>query len=183
MLKYFARLVLKILGFKIEGQYPYEHKKVIFAVVPHTSNWDFPLGILVKWALSARINFIAKSSLFKWPYGWFFKYMGGIPVDRSKSQNTVQAVAEAYNREERLAIAIAPEGTRSKVDRLKRGFYFIAKLAEIPIVLVRFDYSKKTIHFDDPFFTTDDEEADWKYIHSYFEGVKGKRAEKSFSQN
>lgn len=183
MLKYFARLVLKILGFRIEGQYPYEHKKVIFAVVPHTSNWDFPLGILVKWALSARINFIAKSSLFKWPYGWLFKLLGGIPVDRSKSQNTVQAVADAYKREDRLAIAIAPEGTRSKVERLKRGFYFIAKLAEIPIVLVRFDYPKKTITFSNPYYTTDDEIADWEYIHAYFKGVKGKRSEKSFSQN
>ncbi len=180
MLKYFARLVLKILGFKIEGRYPYELNKMIIAVVPHTSNWDFPLGILVKWALKARINFIGKKSLFKRPFGWLFRYLGGIPVDRSKSQNTVQAVAKTYKREENLAIAIAPEGTRSKVDRLKRGFYYIAKLAEIPIILVRFDYGSKIVTFSEPFYTTDDEEADWNHFHEYFKGVKGKNPEKSF---
>ena len=180
MLKLFAKLVFKIIGFKIEGNYPLEQKKMIIAVVPHTSNWDFPLGILTKWYLGANINFIGKSSLFKKPYGWFFRYLGGTPIDRSKSQNTVRAVANAFEREERLTIAIAPEGTRSKVDRLKGGFYYIAKLAEIPILLVKFDFQNRLVGFSELFYPSENEEKDWEFLNNYWNGIHGKIPEKSF---
>ena len=183
MVKILASLVLKLLGFKITGQYPHHLKKKIIAVIPHTSNWDFPLGILVKWSLGAKINYIGKSSLFKMPYGWLFRSLGGIPVDRTKSSNTVQAIADTYDREEALTIAIAPEGTRKKVEKLKRGFYYIAKLAKIAIIFVKFDYQNKSIHFSTPYHPTDNEVDDWNYINSYFDGVHGKNPEKSFGHN
>ena len=183
MVKKLAKFVLKLLGFKITGQYPYHLKKKIFSVVPHTSNWDFPLGILLKWSLGAKINFIGKRSLFRKPFGWIFKYLGGIPVDRTKSSNTVQAIVDAFNREDEMALAIAPEGTRKKVDTLKRGFYFISKLSKVPVIFVKFDYQNKTIDFSEPFYPSEDESKDWDFINSYFDGILGKVPEKSFGYN
>jgi 1-acyl-sn-glycerol-3-phosphate acyltransferase len=180
MVKYITGLLLRLFGFKITGRYPHELDKKVIAVIPHTSNWDFPLGLLIKWSLGAKINFIAKDSLFKNGFGWFFRALGGIPVNRSKSTNMVQAIVDAYNREDKLSIAIAPEGTRKKVDKLKRGFYFIAKLAKVPVIFVKFDYQNKEVNFSEPYHPTDDEEADWKYINSYFNGVLGRIPEYSY---
>ena len=179
MLKYFAKAVLKLLGFKIEGQYPYEHKKLIFAVIPHTSNWDFPLGILVKWALKARINFIAKSSLFKWPFGWFFRILGGTPVERKSNENQVEAIARVFSEKEEFRLALAPEGTRKKVEEWRTGFYYLAKTAKVPIIMFTLDFINKQNHFSEPFYPSDNKEADFNFIKSFYKGVKGKIPEYS----
>ncbi len=172
-----SKFILRTLGWQITGRYPSEIKKSIVAVAPHTSNWDFPLGILVRSAIQERILFVGKKELFRWPFGAIFRWMGGYPVDRSKSSNFVQAVVDSIKKEDEMAICITPEGTRKRVDRFKTGFYHIARLADIPIILTKFDYESKAVHFEEPFYPTGDMEADLDYIWNYFKDVKGKRPE------
>jgi 1-acyl-sn-glycerol-3-phosphate acyltransferase len=176
MIAKLSQWILKIIGWKIEGEIPPSIQQMVIAVIPHTSNWDFPLGLLVRAAMKERISYIGKSSLFVFPVGILFRALGGIPVDRSKSNNFVDAVVEIFKRSKELRIAIAPEGTRKTVQRLKTGFYYIAKGAGIPILLTKFDYENKVVDFGEVFWPTDDQEADFKYIHGYFKGVQGKNA-------
>ena len=135
----FCSFLLRILGWKITGDYPYGIKKCIIAVIPHTSNWDFPLGLLTRGSLNENITFYGKKSLFRFPFAGLFKWLGGIPVDRSKNNNFVDAVIQLYNERDELITVISPEGTRGKVETLKSGFYYIAKGAKIPIILCKFD--------------------------------------------
>lgn len=172
--------ILKIMGWTITGNYPNEEKKNVLIVVPHTSWVDFILGILVRSAKELDTRFLAKKSLFKPPFGAFFKWMGGHPVDRSGNQNMVEAVIEIFDKKEEFDIAIAPEGTRKKVKHLKTGFYWISKGAGAAIVPVKFDFEHKNVHFGDPFYPGDDPEKDLEKIESYFRGVKGKIHERSF---
>lgn len=127
-----------------------------------------------------KINFVGKKSLFKPPLGWLMRWLGGYPIDRSQRQNRVEFLASVFRSEEEFALAIAPEGTRQKVDKLRTGFYHIARLAEVPIILTRFDFGRKVVTFSEPFFPTGDQEADFEYIHQYFRGVKGCNPELSF---
>ncbi len=169
-----SRWILKLLGWKITGIVPNHIPKCIIIVVPHTSNWDFPLGLLVRSASQFKSNFIGKSSLFTWPFGYIFKALGGIPVDRSKSNNFVDSVVQVYKEREEIKVAIAPEGTRKKANRLKTGFYYIALGAEIPIVMVKFDYKHKEVNFAPEFYPSGDKEKDFKVINDHFKGVEGK---------
>lgn len=153
---------------------------MIIAVIPHTSNWDFVLGVLVRSAMKKDIKFLGKSSLFRPPYGWLFRMLGGYPVDRSKNTRLVDGVVDIFNQKERFAVAIAPEGTRKKVDRLRSGFYYIALGAKIPILLTAFDFGKKEVRFLDLFYPTGDREKDFDHIHQAFTGIEGKVPEKSF---
>lgn len=181
MLKTLSQFILnKIWGWKIIGTIPDDLKKSILIVIPHTSNWDFPLGILVRTVIEKDIKFLAKSSLFKPLYGWLFKALGGYPVDRSKNNNMVDAVVDIFNNKEAFSIQIAPEGTRSKVDHLKTGFYYISLKAKVPLILTKFDYEHKQVVFSSPFYPTGNKEADFEFIYDYFRGVKGKHPEKSF---
>ena len=181
MLRLISIIGLKLFGFKITGDHRPDLLKKIYAVVPHTSNWDFPIGLMVMYKMRFRVNYFGKASLFKGPFSWIFTKTGGIPINRSKSNNTVQDIVEIIKLRETFTLALAPEGTRAKVDKLKKGFYHISKLAEIPIVLVRFDYQNKIIDFGELFLPSDDIEMDFQYIRSYFNGVLGKNPENSLS--
>ena len=125
--------------------------------------------------------FVAKNSLFKVPFGWYFRWMGGAPVDRSKNNDTVSATAEVFKTREIFRLTLAPEGTRKKVTTLRSGFYYIAKKAEVPIVLIAFDFGKKEVKVSEPLWPTDDKEADFKKYEAFFEGVVGKVPENSYS--
>jgi 1-acyl-sn-glycerol-3-phosphate acyltransferase len=177
MFSAFCSWMLQILGWKITGDYPFHIKKSIIVVIPHTSNWDFPLGILVRASLKENITFFAKSSLFRFPFVSLFKWLGGMPVDRSKSTNFVDAVINMYDDHGKLVTVISPEGTRSKVETLKSGFYYIAKGAKIPIILCKFDYGKREINFAKPFYPTDDKDADFQFFRNHFQNVKGRNPE------
>jgi 1-acyl-sn-glycerol-3-phosphate acyltransferase len=172
-------IYFKLLGWRLVGEFPKVSKAVVI-VVPHTSWVDFFLGLLIRRVLNEEINFIAKKSLFKFPFGWYFKWMGGAPIDRSKNNDTVSAIATIFNEKEKFRLALSPEGTRRKVTDWKTGFYYIAKAANVPIIMVSFDYDKKLIEVSKPYFTTDDKEKDFKFYKSFFEGAIGKIPEYSF---
>ncbi|HLP94271.1 MAG TPA: 1-acyl-sn-glycerol-3-phosphate acyltransferase [Saprospiraceae bacterium] len=175
MFSLFSRFILWLFGWKITGHYPRELSHVVIAVAPHTSAWDFPLGVLVNSAGRFRANYMGKHTLFKPPFGWFFRWLGGIPVDRSTNHNLVSATVEAFKREPRIHLVIAPEGTRKKVDKFKSGFYHIARLAGVPICLCKFDFEAREVFFDpELFYPTENEAKDLAFIWQYFSGVPGK---------
>ena len=181
MFSLFSKWVFKVLGWRVEGWNFNDLDKYLIIVIPHTSNWDFFLGLLLRGYFgSYHLKYVGKDSLFVWPFGYIFKALGGYPVDRSKSNNFVDSIVDIYNNNERFVITLAPEGTRSKTDSLKTGFYYIAKGANIPIVMTTFDYGNKIIINREPYYLTDDMEKDFKEIEKFFKGRKGKNAADSF---
>ena len=174
-----SKFILKLLGWEIMGTVPDDIPKAILIAAPHTSWIDFPCGLLVRSALKLKIGFFGKHTLFKPPFGFIFRALGGIPIDRTQKNSMVENMAREFDKADRLLVSLAPEGTRKKVDQLKTGFYHIAKAAKIPIVMVAFDFEHKQFRFSKPFHTTDDQAADMLYIWNYFKGVKGKVAEYS----
>lgn len=165
-----------IWKFRIEGDIPRNQKKFVLIVAPHTSWLDFPLGLLIKWSMNFEANYIGKDSLFKGPFGFFFKWVGGTPVDRSKSNNMVDAVIQVFNEKDEFRLALAPEGTRKKVVEWKTGFYFIAKGAKVPIVMMALDFENRVVKIAEPFYPTEDKEADFAFFKKFYEGVKGYHA-------
>jgi 1-acyl-sn-glycerol-3-phosphate acyltransferase len=178
MLRRLFLFIFKLLGWGFQGTFDPKPDKYIVIVAPHTSNWDFPLGILVRSIKKiGSTKFLGKSQLFKFPYGFIFRAMGGYPVERTKDNNLVDAVVEIFKSKENFSISLAPEGTRSKVKRIRTGFYHIAKKAKIPIFLVGFDYGIKKIVIKEPFYPTENTLADFKYIINFFSSIEGKRPE------
>ncbi|MFS4467740.1 1-acyl-sn-glycerol-3-phosphate acyltransferase [Maribacter sp. 2210JD10-5] len=173
-------IYFNVLGWSLKGTFPSHLDKCVLAVVPHTSWWDFLLGLLIRKVWKEEINYVGKKSLFDSPLGWFFKWTGGAPIDRSKTNDTVSATAQIFKERKKFRLALSPEGTRKKVTQWKTGFYFIAKAAEIPIVLVAFDYGKKEIKISEPYYVSEDKQADFKKYEAFFKGVKGKVAAFSF---
>ncbi len=164
----------KIFKWKAVGTIPENVKKCVIIAVPHTSWWDFLLGIFSRTIIDREIGFVAKKELFVFPFNYFFTWTGGRALDRSKGQNKVDAIAEVFNNHEVFRLALSPEGTRKKVTEWKTGFYYIALKANVPIVPVAFDYGKKEVVYHEPFYPTNDLEADLKILHAYFKDVKGK---------
>ncbi|PCJ93263.1 MAG: acyltransferase [Flavobacteriaceae bacterium] len=172
-------IYFRILKWKLIGSFP-EVEKCVVIVVPHTSWVDFFLGLLVRRVLNEEINFIAKKSLFKPPFGWYVKWVGGAPIDRSKSNNTVGAIAAIFKEREKFRLALSPEGTRKKVTEWKTGFYYIAKEAAVPIVMIAFDYENKQIKVSELQFLSVNIKEDFKTYETFFKGIKGKVPEYSF---
>ena len=163
-----GRLALRLLGgWTIEGRPP-EEKKYLLIAAHHTSNWDFVIGVAVKLALGLQLRFFAKHSLFFFPLGVLMRSFGGVAIKRDESLNRVDASINEIKKSDRFVLVITPEGTRSKVDRWKTGFYHIAKGADIPIASVAFDFQKKKVVFGKPFQLTDDKENDIREMHRYF---------------
>lgn len=180
MMHQFAKfLYFKVLRWKLVGDFP-DLDKCVIIVVPHTHWLDFFLGLLVRKVINKEMNYIGKKSLFKPPFGWFFRWTGGAPIDRTKNSNTVDSVAEIFKERKVFRFALAPEGTRKKVTALKTGFYHIAKKAQVPIVMVAFDFGNKEVKVAEPFMPTEDIQQDFKKIRAFFKGVKGKIPEYSY---
>lgn len=172
-------IYFRILGWKLIGEFP-ELQKLVVIVVPHTHWFDFFLGLLIRRVINKEISYIGKKSLFKPPFGWYFKWMGGAPIDRSKNSETVAAIADIFNAKKEFRLALSPEGTRKKVSSWKTGFYFIAKAANVPIVMVAFDFGKKQVKISAPHYPTENKAADFKRYQNFFKGVVGKVPEYSF---
>lgn len=174
-------IFFKILGWKIVGTIDPKLKKCVMIVVPHTSWFDFFVGVFTRGIVQLEMNFVAKKELFVFPFNFYFKWMGGTPLNRQKNENKVDAIASIFDKKEVFRLAIAPEGTRKKVEEWKTGFYFIAQKANIPIIPVAFDYGKKEVKIHEPYQTTNDIQHDFKVLKSYYNGVLGKFPEKSFT--
>jgi 1-acyl-sn-glycerol-3-phosphate acyltransferase len=169
---YFAKIMMRWAGWRVEGTLP-DLPKFVLIGAPHTSNWDFVLFLGVIFSLRANVRFMGKAELFRFPIGWFFRYCGGVPVDRKKSTGLVEQMVKVSNESEKFILTIAPEGTRHHVQEWKRGFYHIAKSAGIPIVIAVVDGRHKTVRIGQVFHLTDDIEADIKSIQEIFTGVVG----------
>lgn len=167
-----SNTIMRSIGWRVEGMLP-DIPKFIIIGAPHTSNWDFVLFLGIIFRLKADVRYMGKAELFRPPYGWFFYWCGGIPVDRKKSTGLVEQMVEAFNRSKRLILVIAPEGTRHHVTEWKRGFYHIAKSANIPIVMAKVDGKNKIAHVGETFHLTNDIEADMAAIQNAFEGMTG----------
>ena len=170
---------LQLVGWRFEGNFPSFSRAVVIAA-PHTTNWDFVLAMLYIGALRLGINWLGKHTIFRWPFGWLFRKMGGIPVDRREPRGMVGAATRLLESSESLLVAVTPEGTRSRVTRFKTGFYHIAVGAAVPIVPVYLDYSRRCIGVGGTVHTTGDMEADMKAITDFYlpYGPAAKRPEK-----
>ena len=146
-------------------------------VAPHTSNWDFFVGLAARSILKLDTKYVAKKELFRFPFGWIFRILGGYPVDRSQHNNFVDAVCDIYNKRESFSICLTPEGTRSYAPVWKTGFYYIAMQTKVPIILVGFDYKSKTVFAEPPFTPTGDIENDIEFMKNYYRKMTGKHPE------
>lgn len=141
------RSYLFLLGWRYEGNIPPNLKKFVLVAAPHTSNLDFPLAQAAFYLMGTKVKFMAKKSLFRWPFRKLFLSWGGLPVDRSSKSNLVDTMCQYFGNCDELALVIAPEGTRKSVDKWRSGFYQIAKAAEVPIVCGYLDYGRKVAGF------------------------------------
>lgn len=173
-MRWFWGLILKLINWKVVGDIPEGISKFILVVAPHSSNWDFLLGIAARGAKGFHANYLGKASLFKPPFGFLFKALGGIAVDRSKNSNLVDQVVTEITKRNKFGLAIAPEGTRKKVDQWKTGFYYIAVKAGIPIIPVQMDWERRVVKFLEPFYPSGDISIDLVVIQSKFINIKGK---------
>ena len=176
MLSKLSGWILKKLGWTIRVDLPDIEKYVIIAA-PHTSNWDFPLGILVAKAVSLKVHWLGKHSLFYWPYGWFFRAIGGTPIHRNSGQNYMQQMTDLFDQSESLVLALAPEGTRSKTDHWKTGFHAIARAAKVPVLMGYLDHGNKQVGICGMLHPSDDIEADFELIRRYYKDIRGKNPE------
>jgi 1-acyl-sn-glycerol-3-phosphate acyltransferase len=171
-----SRLGLRLAGWKLSGAPPTERKYVLIAV-PHTSNWDFPITLAIAFVFGFDLFWMGKDSLFRGPAGPIMRWLGGISVNRSASNNLVQQMVDAYNSHESLVVAIPPEGTRSRVEKWKTGFYYIAVGANVPIALGFLDYKRKVGGFLPTFYPTGDAEKDIAEIRKQYAGIEGHKAD------
>ncbi len=168
-------ILYHLLGWKIIGDFN-EHnlKKVVIIVAPHTSWSDFIIAILSRKVLGVMVNFVGKKELFVWPFGCYFRWVGGAPLDRSNNQNKVEAIASIFNSKKEFRLGMSPEGTRKKVQKWRTGFYYIALKANVPIIPTSMDYKTKTITIGKSFDPTGDIDADLKILKKFFVGSVGK---------
>ena len=178
MLKSLCSWILyKRMGWKVDVTEPHPDKFII-CLAPHTSNWDFLLGQLYSRAEGMKINFLMKKEWFFWPLGPIFRRMGGIPVFRQKKMSMTDAMAETAKSVAQFKLCITPEGTRSRVDEWKKGFYYIALKAEIPILLYGLDFAKRRIVCTKTIIPNGDIEAQMREIKEYYINFQGLHPEK-----
>jgi 1-acyl-sn-glycerol-3-phosphate acyltransferase len=173
MFNRFCTFLFARFGWQLEGELP-RSAQFIMIVGPHTSNWDFVLGIVARGAMGINIHFLGKHQLFLPPWGWIFRALGGSPVDRRKHNNLVDAAAQLFKQDANYKLALAPEGTRSPVKRWKTGFYHIAKKAQVVIVPVGFDFSRKRVVFHPAIMPTEDIQQDMQKIIDFYRSINGR---------
>lgn len=170
-----GRMALRAMGWRIEGGIP-DLPKLVIAVAPHTSNWDFVVGMATMFALDLRLSFLGKHTLFRGPFGAAMRWMGGIAVDRSNPQGVVDECVRAFAGAERRVLAIAPQGTRKGQGRFRSGFLRIARSAEVPVLLAALDYGERVVRLGPVVHPSDDLDLDLARIEAHFAPVRGKRA-------
>ena len=177
-MRWFSIFFLKMSGWRTEGQLP-SFPKFVLIGAPHTSNWDLPYALFVLFVLRAKIYWLGKDAVFRMPFKRFFKWIGGLPVDRTRSSNTVNQLINIFHENERLILTIAPAGTRKKVQKWKTGFYHVAMGANVPIVLGFLDYRRKIGGIGPVIWPTGDFESDMKIIRTFYDGITAKHPKQS----
>lgn len=179
MLRFLVHSYWKSGGWKIEGNFPNEIRKMVIIVAPHTSWIDLVVGLAARDELRIRHSrFLGKKELFFWPLGGILRKLGGTPVDRFSQHGVVGEAVALFAENEDMVLALAPEGTRKKVDRLRTGFYNIAKTAGVPILPVGLDYKNHRVVVGIPFLTTNDESADLNRILDFFSSMEGRNPDR-----
>ncbi len=169
---------LKLSGWKIEGSLPADGNKSVLIAAPHTSNWDLPYTLMVAFVLRLNIYWMGKEQIFKPPFRGLMRWLGGIPVQREKSNNLVAASIEAIKAARGpLQLVVPPEGTRSNTRYWKTGFYYIAVGAQVPIVMAYMDYKRKLSGLGPVFRPTGDIEADMVAIKAFYAPFTGKNTD------
>lgn len=179
--RFYRWIFFRLLGWTIVGKMDPQIKRSVLMVLPHTSWHDFYIGLLARGIIGLEMNYVAKKELFRFPFGIYFRYMGGAPIDRSGRSNKVDLIARIFERREVFRIAISPEGTRKSVAILKTGFYFIAAAASVPIIPVAFDYRTRSVRIANAFSPSGDYESDLNQILQHFIGVSGKIPNQGFN--
>lgn len=167
-----GRFILRLAGWDFEGEWPKVSQCVVI-VAPHTSNWDFIIGLSASLACRMNVRWLGKDSLFKTPLAPFFRWQGGIPAVRDQASGLVGSIVTIFQRTPKMWLAVAPEGTRSKVSQWRSGFYHIAHEAKVPILPVAFDWKNKKIRLFDTFDTTGDIEKDFTVLQALYTDLKG----------
>ena len=178
VLQVLAIIVLKIFGWRRAGVVP-DAPKFVMIAAPHTSNWDFPVGLAIILAFKVKMYWLGKEPIFKWPFGTFFKWLGGIPVNRSKSGDVVSQTIQTIKEHERIVMVVAPEGTRKKVNHWKTGFYYIAMGANVPLAMGFIDYVRKEGGFGPTLMPTGNIETDMEKIRAFYQNITAKMPDKS----
>lgn len=172
----YSFIYYRILGWKINVTVP-NYDKCVTCAAPHTTNFDLIIGKLFYGVIGGKTSFMMKKEWFFFPLGLFFKAVGGIPVDRSRNNSLVDQMAKRFKESKKFHLAITPEGTRKPNANWKKGFYFIALKAQVPIVLIGIDYEKKMITCTKSIIPSGDIDKDMKEIKLYFKDFKGKNPE------
>ncbi|MDN3667459.1 1-acyl-sn-glycerol-3-phosphate acyltransferase [Algibacter miyuki] len=182
-MQWLAKIIYsKLLGWQVVGNTSFSKdtiKKSIIIAAPHTSWHDFYIGVLVRAVVGVKTNFVGKKELFIFPIGWFFRALGGAPINRQNNENKVEAIAKLFKEKDEFRMTLAPEGTRKKVKKWRTGFYYIAKEAGIPIIMFTLDFKNKQNKVSEPFYPTDNTEADFAFMDAFYKGVVGKIPEYS----
>ena len=174
MHQWIANQLLKLFGWRAVGSLA-DHPKCVIVVAPHTSNWDFPVLMLVKIALGLKVSWMGKHTLFRPPFGWIMRRLGGMPIDRSARHNMVEQAVESFRTHDRLLLAIPPEGTRKRTPYWRSGFYHIALGAQVPIALAYADYRRKVGGIGGVIMPSGNVDADMALIRDFYGGIVGKR--------
>lgn len=176
----YRRIFFGLMGWRIQGAFDPAVTRCVIMVMPHTSWHDFYIGLLARGIIGLEMHYVAKAELFRFPFGAYFRWMGGAPIDRSATSNKVESIAQIFQRRPVFRMAIAPEGTRKKVTQLKTGFYFIAHQAGVPILPVAFDYGNKRVVVGTYFYPTGKLTQDLPLLLAHFKGVSGKHPAQQF---
>lgn len=176
-LKWLGRVGLRLFGgWRINGQMP-DVKKAIIPIAPHTSNWDFPVGVFVMLALGLKLNYLGKASLFRFPIKNLMLKLGGIPIDRRAPNGVVGKMVSEFKHQQELILVITPEGTRKKVQQWKKGFLHMAQQANVPIIPVAMDFARKAVDIGPAMMINSDIEQELARVKRFFAHAQGKRAE------
>ncbi|OIP04311.1 MAG: hypothetical protein AUJ97_02935 [Bacteroidetes bacterium CG2_30_32_10] len=172
-----SKWVLRVLGWKIKGSLPPDIKKCILVAAPHTSYWDFLIARLTFYYMHVNVRFLIKKELFKFPFKRYIKWIGCIPVDKSNSKKAIFSAVAAIHKYDTIHLVITPEGTRKYTNRWKKGFYFIAVHANIPMVLTYVDYAKKEGGFGPLIYPSGNFDKDFAQIEQFYSTITAKYPE------
>jgi 1-acyl-sn-glycerol-3-phosphate acyltransferase len=172
--RWLGTTLMRLTGWRFSGEGFPDARRFVLIVAPHTTNWDFVVGVMAMYALGIRGTFLGKDALFRFPLGILMRFLGGIPVDRTSSHDVVTQSAAQVSRADRIILVLAPEGTRKRTDTWRTGFYWIARRAGVPILPVAFDFSRKAVHVFAPRMPTEDVDADLAALRALYRPEMGR---------